>query len=244
MLGILLNGLGNYEPQVKQSAFSVIGKDIFGVSTLSLKKKEFIFKLIAKKVLTLITTNENEELLFLTRSASLNHIYRFISDFTFYYGDINIPIPNKIAFFPGTFDPFSLSHKEIAKYIRNLGFEVYLAIDEFSWSKKTLPSLLRRNLVNMSISDELNMYIYPDIFPTNIANEIDLKILRENFQNSEVYISVGSDVVINASSYKMPKTENSIHTFSHIIFERGKNKKFEAAVKNIEGDVLVLTLSC
>lgn len=243
MLGILLNGLGNYEPQVKQSAFSVIGKDIFGVSSLSLKKKEFIFKLIAKKVLTLITTNENQELLFLTRSASLNHIYRFISDFTFSYGNISIPVPNKVAFFPGTFDPFSLSHKEIAKYIRNLGFEVYLAIDEFSWSKKTLPSLLRGNLVNMSISDELNMYIYPDILPTNIANEDDLKILRKNFPNSEVYVAVGSDVVINASSYKLPKTENSIHTFSHIIFERGKNKSFETAVKNIEGDVLVLTLS-
>lgn len=243
MLGILLNGLGNYEPQVKQSAFSVIGKDIFGTPSLTLKKKEIIFKLIAKKVLTLITTNENQELLFLTRSASLNHIYRFISDFTFSYGDISIPIPNKAAFFPGTFDPFSLSHKEIAKHIRNLGFEVYLAIDEFSWSKKTLPSLLRANLVNMSISDELNIYIYPDILPTNIANEEDLNILRKNFPNSEVYIAVGSDVVINASSYKLPKTENSIHTFSHIIFERGKNKNFDDAVKNIEGDILVLTLS-
>ena len=40
MLGILLNGLGNYEPQVKQSAFSVIGKDIFGTSSLTLKKKD------------------------------------------------------------------------------------------------------------------------------------------------------------------------------------------------------------
>ena len=38
-------------------------------------------------------------------------------------------IPKKIAFFPGTFDPFSLSHKEIAKTIRNLGYEVYLSVD-------------------------------------------------------------------------------------------------------------------
>lgn len=243
MLGILLNGLGNYEPQVKQSAFSVIGKDIFGTTSLSLEKKEVIFKLIAKKVLTLITTNDSQELLFLTRSASLNHIYRFISDFTFSYGEINIPIPDKVAFFPGTFDPFSLSHKEIAKHIRNLGFEVYLAIDEFSWSKKTLPGLLRANLVNISISDELNIYIYPGILPVNIANEEDLSILRQNFPNSEVYIAVGSDVVINASSYKLPKTKNSIHTFSHIIFERGNDKNFDASVKSIDGDVLILTLS-
>lgn len=243
MLGILLNGLGNSNPQVKQSAFSVIGKDLFGVTSLDLKEKEFLFKLISKKVLTLITGKDNEELLFLTRSASLNNIYRFISDFTFFYGKIEIPLPKKVAFFPGTFDPFSLSHKEISKYIRDLGFEVYLAVDEFSWSKKTLPSLLRRNIVNMSISDELDIYIYPDNYPTNISNPWDLKLLKDNFPNSSIYISVGSDVVVNASSYKAPKVKNSIHSFSHIIFERGKSKKFENSVKNIDGDVLVLTLS-
>ncbi|NMM62662.1 cytidyltransferase [Clostridium sp. P21] len=243
MLGILLNGLGTYDPQVKQSAFSVIGKYIFGSPFMNLERKEFIFKLIAKKVLTMITGNDRHELLFLTRSAGLNHIYRFISDFTFSKGNINIPIAPKVAFFPGTFDPFSLSHIEIATYIRDLGFEVYLAIDEFSWSKKTLPSLLRGNLVSISISSELNIYMYPDIYPTNIANEDDLKVLKSNFPNSNIYICIGSDVLLNASSYKLPKTENSIQTFSHIIFERGKNPKFNDAIKCIDGDVLVLSLS-
>ncbi len=243
MLGILLNGLGCYDAQVKQSAFSVIGKYIFDTPCMNLLKKEFIFKLIGKKVLTLITAAENHELLFLTRSASLNHIYRFISDFTFFNGNINIPVPEKIAFFPGTFDPFSLSHKEIAKYIKDLGFEVYLAVDEFSWSKKTLPSLLRKNLLNMSISSEMGLYIYPDMYPTNISNNENLRILRENFPDSQVYICIGSDVLLNASSYKLCKSENSIHTFSHIIFERGKNKTLNTAIKNIEGDVLTLNLS-
>ncbi len=31
----------------------------------------------------------------------------------------------KVAFFPGTFDPFSSSHKEIAKALRDMGFEVF-----------------------------------------------------------------------------------------------------------------------
>lgn len=243
MLGILLNGLGDYNPQVKQSAFSVIGKEIFDTPFMDLTKKELIFKLIAKKVLTLITDNENQEILFLTRSASLNHIYRFISDFNFFYGDIDIPVPSKIAFFPGTFDPFSLSHKEIAKYIRDLGFEVYLAIDEFSWSKKTLPNLLRRNIVTMSIASELNIYVYPDMYPTNISNRSNLKTLRENFPDSKVYMCIGSDVLLNASSYKAPKTRNSIHTFSHIIFERGKDNDLKLAAKKIEGNVIVLSLT-
>jgi hypothetical protein len=70
-------------------------------------------------------------------------------------------IPDKVAFFPGTFDPFSLSHKGIVQAIRNLGFEVYLAIDEFSWSKKAQPSLVRRQLVSMSVADEFDVYLFP-----------------------------------------------------------------------------------
>ncbi|PRR84946.1 nicotinate-nicotinamide nucleotide adenylyltransferase [Clostridium luticellarii] len=244
MLGILLNGLVDCSSQVKQAAFSVIGREIFGCASMDLTKKELIFKLIAKKVLTLITHNENQEILFLTRAASLNHIYRFISDFNFFYGDIDIPVPSKVAFFPGTFDPFSLSHKEIAKSIRDLGFEVYLAVDEFSWSKKTLPNLLRRNLVTMSVASELGIYVYPDMYPTNISNEANLRSLKENFPNSKIYMCIGSDVLINASSYRAPKTRNSIHTFSHIIFEREKDRDLlRLATKKIEGNVIILGLT-
>ena len=242
MLGILLNGLGDYNLQVKQAAFSVLGKDIFGANTLSFEEKIIIFKHTAKKILTLITDTNKEGLLFLSASAGLNHIYRFISDYTFFNGAIEIPVPKNIAFFPGTFDPFSLGHKQIARNIRNLGYEVYLAVDEFSWSKKTLPNLLRKNIINMSIADELNIYIYPDNMPTNIANPLDLKVLRDNFKASEVYIVAGSDVIINASSYKLPSEENSIQTFPHIIFERGKSKKSMEAAKCIEGKVIWLTL--
>lgn len=242
MLGILLNGLSDYNLKTKQSAFSVIGKDIFGTKYLNLIQKESIFTLIGKKILTLITDSKNEELLFLTNSAALNHIYRFISDYSFFYGNIKIEAPKKVAFFPGTFDPFSLSHKEICKAIRDKGFEVYLAVDEFSWSKKTLPNLLRRNILNMSIASELNIYIYPDIYPTNIASIDDLNTLKGNFPDSEVYIAVGSDVVLNASSYKSEKMPDSIHSFNHIIFERGRSKKVHECTKNIDGKIEWLML--
>lgn len=242
MLGVLLNALGDYETKVKQTAFSVIGKDIFGTKYLDLSEKEHIFKLAAKKLLTMITDTKDEELLFLSNAAALNHIYRFVSDYIFTKGSLNILIPPKVAFFPGTFDPFSLSHKEIAKFIRDRGFEVYLAVDEFSWSKKTLPNLLRRRILSMSIADELNIYVYPQNMPVNIANPSDLKLLRNNFADCEVYIAVGSDVVLNASSYKQKKSENSIHSFNHIIFERGRNKKLEEAVKNIQGQIEWLSL--
>lgn len=242
MLGILLNGLGDYKTGVKQSAVSTFGKDVFGSKLLSLEEKNVIFTLTSKKILTLISEDNTEQLLFLTNSAALNHIYRFISDFSFFVGEINIPIPPKTAFFPGTFDPFSLSHKNIAKSIRDMGFEVYLSVDEFSWSKKTLPNLLRKNLISMSIADELNIFIYPEEFPTNISNSEDLKVLVENFQESQVYFVAGSDVILNASCYKNPITEYSIHNFPHIIFERGKNKQLAEATKKIVGEIKLINL--
>jgi hypothetical protein len=55
-----------------------------------------------------------------------------------------------------------------------MGYEVYLAVDEFSWSKCTLPNQLRRKIFNMSIADELNIYIYPENSPVNIASSDDL----------------------------------------------------------------------
>ncbi|MCT4607275.1 MAG: cytidyltransferase [Marinisporobacter sp.] len=249
MLGILLNGLVNYNVRVKQVAFSVIGKEIFGSTYLSFSEKNHIFQFIAKKILTLLTTNQEETLLFLGNAAALHHIYRFISDYIFFKGDYNLFVPEKVAFFPGTFDPFSLSHKQIAKSVRDLGFEVYLSIDEFSWSKQTLPHLLRKNIVNMSIADELNMYLYPEDFPTNIGNSKDLEELKNNFPSSEVHIVVGSDVILNATSYQNPKEIGSIHTFPHIIFERGlsspakeEQTSLAPAIKRIEGKVSILSL--
>lgn len=248
MLGILLNALGDYNLHVKQIAFSVVGKEIFGSKYLTLEQKNHIFKLIAKKVLVLIVDNKNNELLFLTNSAGLNHIYRFISDYTFFKGSIDIKRPEKVAFFPGTFDPFSLSHKQIVSAICSLGFEVYLSIDEFSWSKRTLPNLLRRNIVSMSISDELDVYLYPENFPVNLANHRDLKILRESFQNSKVYMVVGSDVVLNASCYAAKRTEDSIYTFPHIIIERETDlskdeaNKLDEIAKHLDAKYISVTL--
>jgi len=72
----------------------------------------------------------------------------------------------------------------------------------------------------MSIADEMDVYLYPEDFPTNLANSNDLKRLAENFHMHRPYIVVGSDVITNASAYKEPVSEYSIHSFPHIIFER------------------------
>ncbi|MBM7614307.1 nucleotidyl transferase family protein [Alkaliphilus hydrothermalis] len=248
LLGILINGLVHDDLQIRQISFTVIGKELFGSKILTKAEKYFIFKTISKKLLTLLAEGEESQLLFLSNAAGLNYIYRFITDYVFEHGEIQLPIPSNVAFFPGTFDPFTLGHKEISKAIRDEGFEVFLAVDEFSWSKRTQPNLIRRNIINKSIADEMNIFLYPEDFPTNIGNPKDLKQLKEIFNNEDVYIVVGSDVVMNASAYHSTSQENTIHHFPHIIFERRENgheydpDKLQESLKQILAPVVNLTL--
>ena len=249
LLGILLRGLGNYHQVVWQEAFEVIGQHIFGAKELPLDEKCKIFKLIYKKMLTLLVDQQESELAFFNNSASLNNIYRFIKDYTFAYGAFAIETMKKAAFFPGTFDPFSLSHKGIVQEIRKHGFEVYLALDEFSWSKKTQPRMVRRKIITMSVANEGHVFVFPDSIPINLSNERDLNRLRELLDYKELYVVVGSDVVANASSYKAPPTESSIHHFNHVVFQRETAAEgacpidgLNAACKNIKGKVLELKL--
>ncbi|MFA7412638.1 MAG: HD domain-containing protein, partial [Tissierellaceae bacterium] len=217
LLGLLAIGMASYNHDIKSESLRLISLILFKSNSLSLKEKYYIFSKIEKKILTLLDQNNLDEFLFYNNVSSLNNIYKFISDYEFYYGDFKPHRDGKIAFFPGTFDPFSLSHKEIAVEIRDMGFEVYLAVDEFSWSKRTEPHNFRRNIINMSIADEKDINLFPKNIPINIGNDGDLSYLRSLFSDEEVYIVVGSDVIINASAYK---GQGAILALPHIIFER------------------------
>lgn len=246
LLGMLLDGLANYRNAVHQEALLVIGKALFASNRLSHEEKAKLFTLSFKKMLFFICENSMSELSFFYRAAALSHVYRFMALQRLDYGEFEFEKRDRIAFFPGTFDPFTLSHKGIVRAIRDLGFEVYLAIDEFSWSKKTQPHLIRRQIVSMSVADEFHVHLFPDDIPVNIATPADLKRLKNVFAGKELYIAVGSDVVANASSYKMTPGENSIHTMNHIIFSRSEGLGLEAKTPEnlsmISGDIIPLSL--
>ena len=249
ILSMLLRGLSNYREVVSQEAFFVIGKYIFASATVPQEEKYTIFEKIYKKVLTLLSDRKEVKLSLFNNAAVLNDIYRFISDHFSVYQDFPIKDSGKIAFFPGTFDPFSLSHKGIVRTVRNLGFEVYLALDEFSWSKKTQAHMIRRQIITMSIADESDVYMFPDDIPVNIASASDLKRLKEIWPEREIYITVGSDVIANASSYKAAPSEGSIHNFNHLVFKRISDVEgnlqlddFSEQYSKITGDIIELTL--
>ncbi len=253
ILGMLLSGLSSYDEEVSSEAFIVLGHQLFGSKRLTLEQKYDIFFLVYKRMLILIHGKEMSGLAFFNRAGSLNHIYRFISDYLMEHGRFDVPEIDRIAFFPGTFDPFSSSHKGIVREIRNLGFQVYLSLDEFSWSKKTQPRMTRRQIIIMSVADEENVYLFPDDIPINIANDRDMAKLKDLFPNKEVYIVVGSDVILNASSYKAEPHPGSIHEYNHVVFRRAQGqvsemteeleKQREEKIRSsVTGDLIYLTL--
>ncbi len=220
LVSLIIRGFANYNDVISQEALWTIGMNIFGSGRLSLEEKYDIFCHCGKRILTLYENRREGELEFFNNAAVLKHIYRFICEYELEVGEFAIEEIRRIAFFPGTFDPFSLSHKAIATEIRNKGYEVYLALDEFSWSKKTQPRLQRRKILSMSVSDEENIYPFPDDIPINIANPRDLGRLREIFRGKELYFVAGDDVVENASCYRQPPVKDSIHSMNHIIIQR------------------------
>ena len=221
LLGFLLQGLAHYREAVRQEALLVTGKLLFESPELDMEEKSRLFSLCYRKLLFLIQEAPGQEgLTFFYRAAALAHINRFIALHRLDHGPFHFDLPQKIAFFPGTFDPFTLSHKGIVHAIRDLGFEVYLAVDEFSWSKKAQPHLIRRQIVNLSVAGDFHVHLFPDDIPVNIANPADLERLVSLFPEQEVYVVAGSDVVANASAYRASSQPYSIHAMNHVIFRR------------------------
>ena len=118
-------------------------------------------------------------------------------------------------------------------------------MDEFSWSKKAQPSLIRMQIVSMSVADEFDVYLFPHDIPVNLATPADLDRLRQVFQGQALYLAVGSDVVANASSYKARPAPGSVHYLNHIVFRRSSDaegREIDADLSCLRGDVLQLQL--
>ena len=247
LAGLLLKGMASYREAVQQEAMYVMGDTLFSSIRFPDERKAWLFTLCAHKLLFLIRENQGGGLNDLYCSAALYRIYQFIVRYETDNGPFRFTQRQKVAFFPGTFDPFTLSHKALACTIRDMGYEVFLAVDEFSWSKKTQPSLIRRKIASMSVADEFHVHLFPYNIPVNIANPGDLRRLKNMFAGRELYLIVGSDVIHGASSYKADPSPDSVHSMNHIVFRRvsalhGEEKDADADVGMIAGKVVQLQL--
>ena len=242
LLGMLMRGLYGIDNAVRQEALYVLGRRVFGSAELGDHEKRRAFVLTERKLLAAYDEEPDDGLTFYYRAAMLGKLYRFVTEEQLFREGFDFGAPRPVAFFPGTFDPFTLSHKGIVRAIRDAGFEVLLAIDEFSWSKRTQPTRIRRRIAAMSVANEFHVHLFPEDFPVNIANPDNLRRLRQAFPGRRVSIVVGSDVVAHASSYQKPVEPDSIHTFDHVIFRRTEPGAEPADYRCITGHVVELTL--
>ncbi len=248
LVGLLLRGIAHYHTTVSQEARYVFGEYIFGQGILALREKYQIFRYMGRKAQHILMNSLEDGLGFLIDAATLNSIYRFLSEYILENGEPEFEERDKVAFFPGSFDPFSLSHKGIVEAIRKLGFTVYLAIDEFSWSKHTQPPLVRRKIAGMSTAEYTEVYLFPQDKPVNIANNEDMESLAAMFPGKTLYLVAGTDVTKHASAYKAEPAPWSVHSFNHILFSRhGEEYEVESAgvseeATGILGDVIELSL--
>lgn len=231
-LGLLLVGVAHYQSDIHRNALCVLCHDIIADASLPVALRRYCFEKTCKKLLTLLTDSARGQLTFFNRAAMLNHLYRFMVHASVEVGEFYFAPPKPVAFFPGTFDPFTAGHKCIVEEIRARGYEVYLAVDEFSWSKHTLAKLLRRKIVRMSVADQWDTYLFPDEIPINIAMPEDLQTLRDCFPGREVCLVAGSDVIRNASAYRSERPGSAAY-FDHIIVRRTPAQ--EAGQESVRG---------
>lgn len=240
--GLLLTGVAHFDSTIHQSALAVLCRDVLANEELPLTVRRDCFLRIGKKLLTLLSEPRSGHLAFFTHASNLNHLYRFLINCQVDLGPFPFPPPRPAAFFPGTFDPFSQGHKRIVEEIHALGFDVYLAIDEFSWSKRTLPRLQRRQIASMSTADQLDVYVFPDEVPVNIAMPDDLKTLSRLFPDRELYLVAGSDVIRNASAYRGGEP-GSAAWYNHVIFCRDQEEAAAPPIADIiKGKLTLLSL--
>ncbi len=223
-LGILTTGVAHYKDTIHQTALTALCRDVLSQGRTPLEVRRQDFLQISKKLLCLLAEPRDNRLTFFNRAAMLNHLYRFMVSCEVLLGDFPTLPLLPVAFFPGTFDPFSTGHKRIVEEIRALGFEVYLAVDEFSWSKQTLAKLRRRKIVSMSVAGLWDVYLFPDEIPVNIASPQDLKTLRGLFPGRTLYMVAGSDVIRHASAYQS-QAPGSAADYDHVIFYREETEQ-------------------
>ena len=241
LLGLLLAGVSHYNDTIHETALTVLCENVLDNAAIDPARRRGWYVRIGKKLLTILSEPRAGRFTFFTHAAMLNRLYRFLVDCRVDETPFELPAQKPVAFFPGTFDPFTSGHKKIVEEIRALGFEVYLAIDEFSWSKLPIPKLQRREIAAMSVADQLDVYMFPDAIPINIAYPSELETLAGLFPGRELYLVTGSDVIAHASAYRSD-TPGSAGDYNHIVFLRDSAESAETIRSAIRGKCRILTL--
>ena len=237
LCSILSTGMASYKPRIAKEAFFLTGQSVFAQVEITEPCAMTSLLRLARKALISLSR----------KKAPANDFYNYTAikhvadNLAAHAAEIEkCKKPRKIAFFSGSFDPFSRGHKAIAQEVARMGYTVYLDTHDFAWYKKLQPKEIRRQIMYLSISDLESVLLFPKDYPVSIENPEDLAFLRSLFPGEEVTIVTGSDVIENCEAYWKEPCEHSIHTFPHIIFQRGAGIDRDLVDSLIQGETLFL----
>ncbi|OHX67964.1 pantetheine-phosphate adenylyltransferase [Flammeovirga pacifica] len=91
----------------------------------------------------------------------------------------------RIAFFPGTFDPFTRGHEDIALRGTNLFDEVIIGIGHNSKKKRFFPAEAMRDLIDDHFKDnpQIKVLLYQDL-TAKVAKELGACVLLRGLRNT------------------------------------------------------------
>ena len=240
MSGMLSQGLYSDRKDVAERTAFNIGYDLFckldGSAATSSDVREPVVS-VARSVLLYMRGATDEEPLY--RYLTVREAARYLTEIGESYVDPKQPV----AFFTGSFDPFSNGHRAVAREVAEMGYLVYVNVDDFAWNRNTQPLDVRRKITMLSIADLAHVRIFPKELVINPDNPGDLARLQELFPDQKVYLVCGSDRIERDEAYQKEPEEGSVHSFPHIVFTRNEDFGFEYdATENLTGEVIRLML--
>ncbi len=241
MISIVFKALVQSENICHIVAFNALTIGLLGTPLLDLRQKYQIFQKIAKKLLCIIANIAAvHDIDSVNYAYGYNKLYVFLSEYAHEIGDIEIPFRKKVAYFSGTFDPFSLGQCNVSKMMSEQGFDVYLAIDCFNWRRRTQPLELRRRLIEMTIADQPHVYTMPTLPALDLRCDSASEHLKTLFPDCDVYIVTGEDKL--SERYFTKDDYQSTSDVNHLIIKRAgltalhstENKALLSRLKNVD----------
>ena len=240
MSGMLCQGIYSDRKIVAENTVFTVGYDLFrkldGSTATSSDIREPVVS-VARSVLIYMREAREPDPLY--RFPTVHEAARYLTEIGDSYADPKRPV----AFFSGSFDPFSNGHRAVAREVAEMGYQVYVNVDDFAWNRNTQPLDIRRKITMLSIADLAHVRIFPREVVINPDNPGDLRRLEALFPEQKVYLVCGSDRIERDEAYQKEPSEGSVHSFPHIVFTRNEDFGFEYdATENLTGEVISLML--
>lgn len=108
----------------------------------------------------------------------------------------------KLAYFTGAFDPFTLKDKAIVQELLDMGFGVILSVNDFEWKMNAQPIRIRRQMLTQSVADFQDVMVLPEEVSICPLNDNDLRQLKDMFPGQEIFLVTDVSEVEKAVGYE------------------------------------------